>query len=204
VQPRHPRTLPRCGSVDVMHVQRKKARGSSLTVHFVTRNVSWTAREVVFLTKCCRYVPTSEARHGRFGPSSRARRLHFQGGDRRELDAEAGNMSVSFNTHEHYHQAPLSYASRGSIPAGFLRPRNPCLLGCCTTRTALHHVLQTAQPQVWVREVWLDAVCSPRKCLPKARSYLGGLNASSTGPFVGIRRLCDPCLGISTQDTNRA
>jgi hypothetical protein len=77
------------------------------------------------------------------------------------------------------------------------------LLGCCTIPTALHHGLQTAQPQVWAREVWLDAVCSPRKCLPKARSYLGGLNASLTRPFVGMRRLCDPWLGASTEDTNR-
>jgi hypothetical protein len=79
----------------------------------------------------------------------------------------------------------------------------------CTTAyrlsTALQMVLQTAQPQVRVcgslRPGWTLALGShpPRKCLPEARSYLCGFNASSTASFVARRRHDDPLTALETR-----
>lgn len=46
VQPRQPRTLPRCGSVDVMHAQRKKSKKVFVDRACVSRNFSLTVCKV--------------------------------------------------------------------------------------------------------------------------------------------------------------
>jgi hypothetical protein len=105
-------------------------------------------------------------------------------------------MSVSFNKHhEHGHPVTLSYARRGGgIPAGLLRPQNP-LLKSCTVPTALHLVLQTAQPQVWDLGVWLDAVLLHVSVYQK-RARIVRAKRVRTRPFVASPRPCDPPLAL--------